>query len=145
MLKKKSCFSSTQNVLITVRVNFHKSFNIQNKRKSAKQVFLTPVPKNKEARAKFYIKVKVLVAQLCLTLGDPMACSLPSSSVHGILQARILEWEAIPFSSGPCWLREWTQVSCIAGCVSHQESHKFHCLPYARFSSWSLEEATMDV
>ena len=46
------------------------------------------------------LKVKVLVAQLCLTLCDPMDCSPPSSSVHGILQARILEWVAIPFSRG---------------------------------------------
>ena len=41
---------------------------------------------------------KVLVAQSCLTLCDPMDCSLPGSSVHGILQARILEWVAILFS-----------------------------------------------
>ena len=39
-----------------------------------------------------------LVAQSCLTLCDPMDCSLPGSSVYGILQARILEWAAIPFS-----------------------------------------------
>ena len=38
------------------------------------------------------------VAQLCLTLSDPMDCSLPGSSVHGILQARVLEWGAIAFS-----------------------------------------------
>ena len=36
--------------------------------------------------------------QSCLTLGDPMDCSPPGSSVHGILQARILEWVACPFS-----------------------------------------------
>ena len=44
------------------------------------------------------LKVKVLVAQWCLTLWDPVDCSPPGSSVHGILQARILEWVAIPFS-----------------------------------------------
>ena len=38
--------------------------------------------------------------QLCLTLNDPMDCSPPGSSVHGILQARILEWVAMPFSRG---------------------------------------------
>ena len=38
------------------------------------------------------------VAQLCPTLSDPMDCSLPGSSVHGILQARVLEWGAIAFS-----------------------------------------------
>ena len=44
--------------------------------------------------------MKVKVAQLCLILCNPMDCSLPGSSVHGILQARILEWVAIPFSRG---------------------------------------------
>ena len=56
----------------------------------------------------------VLVAQLCLTLCDPMDCSLPGSSVHGILQARILEWVAIPFSKGRSQRMDRTQVSCIA-------------------------------
>ena len=46
--------------------------------------------------------VCVLMAQSCLTLCDPIGCSPPGSSVHGILQARILEWVAMPFSSwGP--------------------------------------------
>ena len=45
---------------------------------------------------------------------DPMDCSLPGSSVHGILQARILDWVAIPSSSASSWPRGWTQVSCIA-------------------------------
>ena len=44
------------------------------------------------------MKVKVKVAQLCLTLCDPMDCGLPGSSVHGILQAGILHWVVIPFS-----------------------------------------------
>ena len=46
------------------------------------------------------VKVKALVAQLCPTLSDPMDCSSPGSSVYGILQARILESVAIPFSRG---------------------------------------------
>ena len=46
------------------------------------------------------VKVKMLVAQSCPTLCDPMDCSPPGSSVHGILQARILEWVAITFSRG---------------------------------------------
>ena len=46
------------------------------------------------------VYVRVLVVQLCPTLREPMDCSLPGSSVHGILQARILEWVAIPFSRG---------------------------------------------
>ena len=43
-----------------------------------------------------------------------MDCSLPGSSVHGILQVRVLEWVAILFNKGS-WPRDWTQVSCIAG------------------------------
>ena len=70
--------------------------------------------------------VKVLVAQLCLTLCNPMDCSLPGSSVHGIFQARILEWAAIPFSRGifliqgsnPGLLR-WSQILYH---LSHQGS-----------------------
>ena len=46
------------------------------------------------------IKVKVLVSQSCPILCDPTDCRLPGSSVHGILQARILEWVAIPISRG---------------------------------------------
>ena len=47
-----------------------------------------------------------LVAQLCLTLSDPTNCSLSGSSVHGILQARILEWIAIPSSRGSSQLMD---------------------------------------
>ena len=55
----------------------------------------------------------MLVVQSCRTLCNPMNCSLPDSSVHGILQARILEWIAIPFSRGSSWPKNWTWVSCI--------------------------------
>ena len=60
---------------------------------------------------------KVKVSQSCpsLTLCDPVACSLQGSSVHGILQARILEWVAIPFSRESFQPREQIQVSCIIG------------------------------
>ena len=57
----------------------------------------------------------VLIAQLCPTLCDPMDCNPPGSSIHGILQARILEWVAIPFSRESSQLRDQTQVPCIAG------------------------------
>ena len=65
------------------------------------------------------------VAQSCPTLCNPMD-SLPGSSVHGILQARILEWVAISFSRGSSWPRDRTQVSCIAG---------------RRFTIWATREA----
>ena len=47
--------------------------------------------------------------------GDPIDCSPPGSSIHGILQARTLEWVAIPFSRGSSWPRHRSRVSCIAG------------------------------
>ena len=59
--------------------------------------------------------VCVLVSQSCPTVCDPIDCGPQCSSVHGILQARILEWVAIPFSKGSSWPRDWTQVSRIAG------------------------------
>ena len=59
--------------------------------------------------------VSFLVAQSCLTLCDPMHCSPPGSSVHGIPQARILEWVAISFSRGSPQPRDQTHQSCIAG------------------------------
>ena len=55
------------------------------------------------------------VAQSCPTLCNPMDCSLPGFSVHGIFQARVLEWVAISFSKGSSRPRDRTQVSCIVG------------------------------
>ena len=57
-----------------------------------------------------FLSRKVKVAQSCLTLCNPM-----DYTVNGILQARILEWVAFPFSSGSSQPRDWTQVSHIAG------------------------------
>ena len=59
--------------------------------------------------------VRAKLLQLCLTLCDTMDHSLLGFSVHGILQARILEWVAMPSSRGPSQPRDQTQVSCIAG------------------------------
>ena len=69
---------------------------------------------------------KVKGAQPYLTLCDPIDCSSPGSSVHGILQAIILEWVAVPFSMAPSQPRDQTQVSSIAG--------RF-------FTSWATREA----
>ena len=51
----------------------------------------------------------------CPTLCNPIDYSLLGSSVHGILQSRILEWVSIPFSRESSWPRNWTQIFCIAG------------------------------
>ena len=53
--------------------------------------------------------------QFCLTLCKPLDCSPLGSSVHGILQAGILEWVAIPFSRGSSRFRDQTQVSSVTG------------------------------
>ena len=55
------------------------------------------------------------VTQSCPTLWDPVDCSPPGSSVHGILQARIPEWVVIPLSKGSSQPRDRTQVSCVVG------------------------------
>ena len=61
------------------------------------------------------MKVEVLVVQSCLTLCDPKDRSPPGASVHGILQARALEWVTISSSMGSSQPRYWIQVSCTAG------------------------------
>ena len=60
------------------------------------------------------VRGRTLVTQSCLTLCDPMDCGLLGSSIHAILQARILEWVAISFSRGSSPLRDATHVSCIS-------------------------------
>ena len=63
--------------------------------------------------------VHAMLIQLCPTLCDPMDGSPPVSSVHGILQARILEWIAMPSSGGSSWPRDWTWVSYVS-CIGRQ-------------------------
>ena len=69
-----------------------------------------------------------LVTQLCLTLCNPTDCSSPRSSVHGMLQARILEWITISFSRESSWPRDETRVSCIGRWILYRwvtwETHK---------------------
>ena len=79
------------------------------------------------------------ITESCSTLCEPMDCSLPGSTTHGIFQARILEWVAIFFSRGSSQSRDWTQVSCTAGTLyplSHQGSlNLFHFLFWTVFSA----------
>ena len=67
--------------------------------------------------------VCVLIVQSCPTPYNPRDCSPSGSSVYGILQARTLEWVAIPFSQGSSRPRDWTQISCIAGRSLYHLSH----------------------
>ena len=66
-----------------------------------------------------------LVIKLCPTLCDPMDCGLPGSSIHGIFQARVLEWVAIAFPRRSSLPRDWTRVSCTVG---------------RRFTIWATKE-----
>ena len=63
--------------------------------------------------------VQAKLLQLCPTLCNPMDCRLPGSSVHGILQARILEWVAMPSSRGSSWPRDRTHISYVS-CIGRQ-------------------------
>ena len=59
------------------------------------------------------VKSESEVAQLCPTLSDPMDYSLPGSSVHGIFQARVLEWVAIASTHFPCSLQNWSNCRTV--------------------------------
>ena len=72
---------------------------------------------------RMYMCVHAKSLQSCLTLCNPMDCSLPGSSVHGILQARILEWVAMPSSRGSSWPRDWTHISL---CFLHWQAGSFN-------------------
>ena len=69
----------------------------------------------------------VLSYSICLALWDPMDCSPPGSSVHGILQARIPEWVAMSSSSWSSQLWGWTQVSYVS-CIGRQFHYHYHHL-----------------
>ena len=76
----------------------------------------------------------MLVTQSCPTLCNTMDCSLPGFSVHGIPQARILEWVATPFSRGSSQFRDQTLVSCTAGdSLSSESSRKPHSFIFQAF------------
>ena len=66
-----------------------------------------------------YTCVHAQSLQSCMTLCNPMDCSLPGSSVHGTSQARILEWAVISFSKGSSPPRDRTQISCIGRRILH--------------------------
>ena len=83
----------------------------------------------------------------CPTLCNPMDCSLPGSFVHGILQARIQEWVAIPFSSGSFRPRDGTWISCIIGRCLHCKNGPWrwpnHTLLILALSPWESHKASL--
>ena len=74
-------------------------------------------------------------AQSCATLCDPMDYSLPGSSVHGILQARVLEWVAIPFSRGSSQPRDGTHISWVPLHLLHLLHWQADSLPLSHLGS----------
>ena len=68
------------------------------------------------------VKSESEVAQSCPTLSDPMDCSLPGSSIHGIFQARVLEWDAIAFSVSHFGLSQKWLISLFNGMMSFEYS-----------------------
>ena len=83
--------------------------------KFLRQFYLVNNIENQWSRLVATCLIFVLVNQSCPTLRDSIDYSPPGSFVHGILQARILEWVAISFSRGSSWPRDCTQLSFIAG------------------------------
>ena len=87
------------------------------------------------------VKSESEVAQLCPTLRDLMACSLPGSSVHGIFQARVLEWGAIAFSkrSPELGLKLCCHRPAVVQTFSSKVPHvsRLHWVPQTLYSVWS--------
>ena len=77
-----------------------------------------------------WLDLKWSESQWCPAVCDLMDCSPPGSSVHGILQARIVEWVAMPSSRRSSWPRNQTKVSCVAG--------RF-------FTIWATREALLEI
>ena len=90
------------------------------------------------------------VAQSCLTLSDPMDCSLPGSSIHGIFQARLLEWGAIDCLEITCWLHAFLifpsrliyhgkHRMCLTFFFSEYPPNSFQCVTcICRINKWKL-------
>ena len=102
------------------------------------EAVIKTIPKKKKCKKAKWLSEEVLqtavkrreseseFTQSCPTLCDPIDCSLPGSSVHGIFQARVLEWVAISFSRRVSQPRDWTRVSRTVG---------------RRFTIWATREA----
>ena len=86
------------------------------KRTSLMALVVKNTPAIREVLLNVYVRTCMHACMLShfslILLSDPMDCSSPGSSVHGILQARILEWVAMPSSRGSFWPRDWTWLSC---------------------------------
>ena len=101
--RRKACLCQSKS--ISTHVDIHSTF-IHNKPNRTRSKCLSAIE---------WIYCCCLVAKSCPTHCDPVDCSPPGSSVHGIFQARMLEWISISFSRGSSWPKDRTCASCIAG------------------------------
>ena len=120
--------------------------------------FHQPESNRKEGRRQYHVLrsllLYVLIIQSCLTLCDPMDCSPPGSSVHGIFQATILEWVALPSSRGssrPSNQASLSYVSCIVRWAFYHQGHlgspSFSSGPHAtgNWHVWRAELVSLTV
>ena len=99
---------------------------------------LTYFPQQCALQVRPYCCVHVgLVAQSCLPLCDHINCSPPGSAVHGIPQARMLEWVAMPSSRGSSWPRDWTCISYVS-CIGRP-----YCADFILFYQWVFHQSTL--
>ena len=82
-----------------------------------------------------HARLHIQLLQSCPTLCNPADCSLPGSSVHGILQARILEWVVMPSSKGSRWPRNWTCISYVS-CIGRQVLYHFLGIYPVKIVNW---------
>ena len=81
---------------------------------------------------------KQVESESCPTLCNPIDCSLPGSFVHGIFQAKVLEWVATSFFRGSSWIRDWTRVSHTqVNSVFKQEAQEPGFDPWVRKTPWN--------
>ena len=94
------------------------------------------------------MKSETEVAQSCPTLSDPMDCSLPGSSIHGIFQARVLEWGAIAFSEiillGAAILSKYCERSMVIFNLQWKDYGLCHSKPWVRYSLPHTSCVTLD-
>ena len=100
---------------INIQDSDSQSCQIQNQPRKPKSCLLFYTHKSRETFSHISRRLLMLVSQPCPSFCDPMDSSPPGFSVHGILQARILEWVAFPFSRGASQPRDQTWVPCTAG------------------------------
>ena len=88
-------------------------------------------------------KVKMWVAHTCSTLCDPRDSSRPGPSIHGILQARILEWVAIPSRGDPSWPRDWTRSPALqVNFLPSKPPGTYMQLGEGEFSDWGVNSGS---